>query len=48
MYTSVSQSERNHPLGGDFHGQGGKNTKGGDWGVKKHQGGENAQFLMDH
>jgi len=32
MYTSVSQSERNHPLGGDFHGQGGKNTKGGDWG----------------
>jgi len=30
------------PLGGD------SDEQGGDWGAKKHQGGENAQLLIDH
>ena len=34
------------PLGGDFDGQGGEKNKGDD-GAKQHQGGENAQPLID-
>jgi len=35
------------PPGGDFDGQVGEKNKGGDRGAKKHQGGENAQSLID-
>jgi len=38
IYTSVSQSGRNRPLGGDFDGQGGEKNKGG----------ENAHLLINH
>jgi len=36
----------NRPLGGDFEGQGGDKTKGGDKGETT-QGGENAQPLIN-
>jgi len=35
------------PLGDDFVGQVGEKKKVGDRGAKKHQGGENAQPLID-
>ena len=44
FYTSVSQSGRKS----DFDGEGGEKNKRGDMGAKKHQGGENAQLLIDH
>jgi len=33
---------------GDFNEEGNEKIKGGDRGAKKHQGGENAQPLIDH
>jgi len=41
LYTSVSESGRNHPQGGDFDGQRAKKQRG-DRGAKKHKGGESA------
>jgi len=37
-YSSVSQSERNRPLGVDFDGQGGEKTKGAIGGRKNTKG----------
>jgi len=36
------------PPGGDFQKQGGEQNKEGDMWVKQHEGGENAQPLIDH
>jgi len=47
LQSSVSQSGRNRPLGGDFEGQGGEKIKGGDRAAKKHQGDENVQPLIE-
>jgi len=38
---------RNRNLGGDFDGQRGEKSKGGDRWAKKHQRGENAKSLLD-